>query len=86
MIHEGCLGGHDGKGFWNNVEPGSSLGSEGVVEPPEQSPGKDIAGPQAGKKITILMRFFSVNMDHFHGYVLVYLLLIVFLLFFFCRR
>ena len=31
MIHEGCLGGHDGKGFWNNVEPGSSLGIEGVV-------------------------------------------------------
>ena len=24
MILEGCLGGHDGKGFWNNVEPGSS--------------------------------------------------------------
>ena len=31
MIHEGCLGGHDGKGFWNNVEPGSCLDSEGVV-------------------------------------------------------
>lgn len=50
MIHEGCLGGHDGKGFWNNVEPGSCLDSEGVVEPPGQDPGKDIAGPQAGKK------------------------------------
>lgn len=41
MIHEGCLGGHDGKGFWNNVEPGSEalakildLKKVDVVNPP----------------------------------------------------
>ena len=44
MILEGCLGGHDGKGFWNNVEPGSSWAS-GVTSggaPPAgyPSPGK----------------------------------------------